>query len=56
MANNLTHTRIRTKDLNLLRNEVKIEFLKHHPEFSDISLTDPYLIKQLIKYYLGEEF
>lgn len=36
----------------LLRNEVKDEFLKHHKEMRGIKLTDDYLVKKIIDYYL----
>ena len=52
MTQKTTQIRIRNDDIEKLRKEVKIEFLKHHPEFKDINLTDAFLMKQCIDWYL----
>jgi polyphosphate kinase 2 (PPK2 family) len=36
----------------LVRNECKKEFLRHHPEFEGMLITDDFIIKKIAEYYL----
>jgi len=49
---------IRCNKINLdkLRNEIKQEFLKHHPEFEGYPLSDNFLLTKIINYYLESDY
>ena len=36
----------------LLMEECKIEFLKHHPDFEGMTLTQDFMLTKIIEYYL----
>lgn len=37
-----------------LKEDVREEYLKHHPEMKDVKLSENFLVTKLIDYYLGD--
>jgi uncharacterized pyridoxamine 5'-phosphate oxidase family protein len=52
MSNNHTLVRISLRNLEKLRNDVKKEYLRHHPEMQNIYLSDDKMFYELIEFYL----
>lgn len=46
------HLTIRNSVKNMLREQCKEEFLRHHPEFKGSHITDNLILTQIIQYYL----
>lgn len=54
MGNTFNTIRIYSIDKERLRAEVKKEFLSHNPKFNGMKLTDHFLIKKVLDYYLDK--
>lgn len=39
---------------NLIMNECKGEFLKHHPEIKGMKITENFIVRQIAEFYLKE--
>lgn len=43
---------VSTEDKERLRNECKELFLKEHPEFENMKISDGFMFRRLVNYYL----
>lgn len=56
MGANYCHIAVRKDVRDRLRNECKVVFLKHNPEFKGMKITDNHIMNRIIDYYLwGDE-
>jgi hypothetical protein len=53
MTLNTTHVRIRSKDLDKLRVDCKLVYLRDNPECDGDLINDAYLLHRVINFYLN---
>lgn len=52
MVDNMVQIWVRTSDKDRMMDECKEDFIKHHPEFRGASITQNFMFRKLVDYYL----
>lgn len=52
MVNNYEHICVRTVTKEMLLNQCKVLYLKHHPELAHLKITADKIVFEVCKYYL----